>query len=94
MAQPAHHAATQVTPIAGRSKYVTAQRGALHGTQRVNDHGGGDGTPTTPKRYRELLDLESDPGEFHNVIGRPAYAERHLRLAETLEAVLAEALLP
>lgn len=50
--------------------------------------------PPRPTRYRELLDLAADPGEFHNVIGRPEYVQRHLRLAETLEGILATALLP
>ncbi|HXI15713.1 MAG TPA: sulfatase-like hydrolase/transferase [Chloroflexota bacterium] len=78
----------------GKTKYVTAQRGSQRGAQPVRGSGVEDDPPAAMTRYRELLDLESDPGEFCNVIGQPQYAARHLRLAETLEAVLAEALLP
>jgi arylsulfatase A-like enzyme len=46
------------------------------------------------QRFRELIDLEADPGEYENVIGRRAYAERHLRLAAVLERELVDALLP
>ena len=45
-------------------------------------------------RYRELLDLDADPLEYHNVIDRPAYAARHLALTSSLEPLLVDALLP
>jgi hypothetical protein len=46
------------------------------------------------QRYRELLDLEADPCEFHSVLGDLRYASRHLALADTLERTLVDALLP
>ena len=67
----------------GRTKYVSARPGL----QRPASSG-----PATP--LRELLDLEADPHEYHNVLGQPAYAARHLRLASALEDLLAGALLP
>jgi arylsulfatase A-like enzyme len=46
------------------------------------------------RQYRELLDLENDPGEFENVMQQPRYAARRLALMETLERELVGALLP
>jgi arylsulfatase A-like enzyme len=46
------------------------------------------------QRFRELIDLQADPHEFRNVIGRPEYAARHLALADALEHTLVSALLP
>jgi arylsulfatase A-like enzyme len=67
----------------GRTKYVAARPGA----QRPSTPG-----PVAP--LRELLDLEADPHEYRNVLGEPAYAARHLRLAGALEDLLVGALLP
>ncbi len=72
----------------GRTKYVTARPGA----QRALAAGPAPAPPAP--RLRELLDLEADPHEYHNVLGNPAYAARHLRLAGALEELLAGALLP
>ncbi|MGH2355159.1 MAG: sulfatase-like hydrolase/transferase [Chloroflexota bacterium] len=49
------------------------------------------------QRDRELLDLQADPNEFHNVIDvidRPEYAARRARLQEALETLFVDALLP
>jgi arylsulfatase A-like enzyme len=78
----------------GRTKYVAARPGAQRPPPAAVP--GATVAPAAPAApvLRELLDLEADPHEFHNVLGRPAYAARHLRLAGALEDLLAGALLP
>jgi arylsulfatase A-like enzyme len=86
----------------GRTKYVSARRSVRHAVRHALRRGESDaGDPpgegeraAAGERCRELLDLEADPHEFHDVLGRPEYAGRHLRLTAALEETLLATLLP
>ena len=46
------------------------------------------------QEFVELLDLEGDPHEFHNVANRPEHARRRIELSDELNRLFIDALLP